>query len=190
MPLPLDLLSRSPLAPFLAGAGVVAVDVGARGGLIDDLGPAAFAVDMIGFEPEAEAHAALARAKNGTGPWRSLAVHPCALSDRDGEGSLHVTTDPQSSSLLEPDPAFLGRFAADAPFTVARTETVETRRLDTVLADHDGPPPSFLKIDVEGAELAVLAGAEKTLADVQAVKIEWSLLPFRKGQPVFGDLDA
>ncbi|MGQ9920443.1 MAG: FkbM family methyltransferase [Desulfobacca sp.] len=42
-------------------------------------------------------------------------------------------------------------------------EEVRTIPLDTFLHDHPYPPPQFLKIDVEGAELAVLRGAETIL---------------------------
>ncbi len=42
---------------------------------------------------------------------------------------------------------------------------VQTTTLDTFFRQHGGPPPQLLKIDVEGAELAVLQGAVSLLAD-------------------------
>lgn len=43
-------------------------------------------------------------------------------------------------------------------------EEVRTIPLDTLLQNHGYPPPQFLKIDVEGAELAVLRGAHMILS--------------------------
>ncbi|MEO5951971.1 MAG: FkbM family methyltransferase, partial [Chloroflexia bacterium] len=46
---------------------------------------------------------------------------------------------------------------------VERTE-VPVQRLDTLVEKMSLPAPSVLKIDIEGAEAAALAGAEKLLA--------------------------
>jgi len=45
------------------------------------------------------------------------------------------------------------------------TLKVKTIRLDDFVQENPALAPDYLKIDVEGAELAVLAGAEKLLAD-------------------------
>jgi len=48
---------------------------------------------------------------------------------------------------------------------------VATLRLDTYTSRHD-VSPDFMKIDVEGSELAVLAGAQATLAKIPALMVE------------------
>lgn len=65
---------------------------------------------------------------------------------------------------------------------VARHETVlTTATLDSLT----GPvsSPAFLKIDVQGAELEVLAGAERVLAACEVVQLEVALLPYNEGAP-------
>ncbi len=70
---------------------------------------------------------------------------------------------------------------------IARTQTVlTTRTLDEVAKDI--PNPFFLKIDVQGAELKILEGGQKTLARSEVVQMEVALLPYNQGAPIFLDV--
>ncbi len=63
-----------------------------------------------------------------------------------------------------------------------RRETVQSSRtLDEVAATLAGP--IFLKIDVQGAELEVLAGGERILSRCELVQLEVALLPYNEGAP-------
>jgi hypothetical protein len=46
----------------------------------------------------------------------------------------------------------------------AKSERVACRRLDSLSAEQDLPPPDVIKVDIEGAEDLFLAGAEECLA--------------------------
>ncbi len=61
---------------------------------------------------------------------------------------------------------------------------VEAVRLDTLVARETLPPPDLIKIDVQGAELEVLAGAAETLRGVAALVVEVSFLDYNKGGPL------
>jgi FkbM family methyltransferase len=87
-------------------------------------------------------------------------VEPYAVSDRRGTAKLRLPYGHDGSrkygrATIDPDNRF-------DPEVIARTEEieVETRRID----DYELPDVGFIKIDVEGHELAVLGGAEATLA--------------------------
>ena len=67
-----------------------------------------------------------------------------------------------------------------------REKSLVTRTLDEVAADVPGPV--FLKIDVQGAELEVLAGGMETLARAELVQLEVALLPYNEGAPVMLDV--
>ncbi len=61
---------------------------------------------------------------------------------------------------------------------------VATVRLDTLVARDKLPPPDLMKIDVQGAELEVLAGAGETLRAAAALIVEVSFVDYNKGGPL------
>jgi FkbM family methyltransferase len=109
-----------------------------------------------------------------------------------GDGSertFHLTVAPMCSSLYEPDTPLLSLFQ-QLPELVRTAETgkVKTQRLDD-LSEVVGT--DYLKLDVQGAELDVINGAEKLLREsVCVVKTEVEFVPLYKGQPLFADVDA
>lgn len=65
-----------------------------------------------------------------------------------------------------------------------RTEReIATQTLDEVAGSLLSP--TFLKIDVQGAELEVLEGAHRTLAACEVVQLEVALVPYNEGAPNF-----
>ena len=74
-----------------------------------------------------------------------------------------------------------------APGSVAPRE-VPAVTLDQVTHDRDLAPPLLVKIDVQGAELEVLAGAEHTLEKTECVVMETSLLEFFRGAPLAAEV--
>ncbi|MBX9694556.1 MAG: FkbM family methyltransferase [Cyanobacteria bacterium] len=67
---------------------------------------------------------------------------------------------------------------------------VRTVTLDRLVAERHVSPPYLVKIDVQGAELDVLAGGEKTLQNSEYVILEVSLFQFFKQGPVLCDVVA
>jgi len=80
-------------------------------------------------------------------------------------------------------------FAETSPYS---RETVQktTSSLDRLLAAGAHPVANFLKLDVQGYELEVLKGAPETLAQVEAVLMETSLVPINAGCPSFAEVIA
>ena len=62
-----------------------------------------------------------------------------------------------------------------------RTIEIEARTLDELLA-HRVRAPALLKIDVQGGELDVLAGAPTILRDIDTAFVECSFVEFYGGQ--------
>lgn len=67
---------------------------------------------------------------------------------------------------------------------------VATVRLDTLAMREKLPAPDLVKIDVQGAELEVLAGAAATLAGASALIVEVSLVDYNRGAPLIADVIA
>lgn len=67
---------------------------------------------------------------------------------------------------------------------------VRSITLDRLVAERSAPPPFLIKIDVQGAELDALAGAQKILAKTEYVLLEVSLFQFFRQGPVFCDVVA
>jgi FkbM family methyltransferase len=130
------------------------VDVGAHVGMYTVA--AALALGdrgrVLAFEPNPAARAQL-EANLALNRCTNVVVDPRAVSDTPGSTVLHVpaTPDPSFSSLEA------GRFAEGEPVPV------EATTVDRAVREH-GLRPAAVKVDVEGGELAVLAGMDETLA--------------------------
>jgi FkbM family methyltransferase len=66
--------------------------------------------------------------------------------------------------------------------------SVQTVAVDDVVREQTAPAPYFLKVDVQGAEGAVLAGAADVLGRSELVILEVSFLPFFEGGVSFHEL--
>ena len=91
------------------------------------------------------------------------------------------------TSLLEPDPATLALFEVLRPLgTVVGEAEIDTRRLDDL---EEIKRFDFLKIDVQGSELAVFKGGRANLSRAVAIQVEVSFVTLYKDQPAIGHID-
>jgi FkbM family methyltransferase len=149
---PADLITS------LVPPGRNAVDVGANRGVYAYwIAKRATAVDA--FEPQPDLARYIRRAR-----LRNVRVHEIALSDQAGTAQMLVpSSDDGLARLASPD--------ADSPVP-AQVELGATTKLSVKTLTLDSfrlPDVGFLKIDVEGHELAVLRGADDTIATSRPV---------------------
>ena len=138
-------------------SGDVAFDIGANIGLHSILlsrlvGPQG---KLHAFEPNTELVPALSCTLRELG---NATLHTIALSDRDDESTLFVPPDDSMASLKDWTTAdALG--GEGKP----RLVTCQQRQMDDLVRDGILPQPDFIKCDVEGAELLVFKGGQRTL---------------------------
>ena len=136
---------------------------------------------IVSFEPLADAHALLLRRAAADPLWQ---VAPrMAIGDRDGEVELEVSAESDMSSLL-PQSALLREISPSS--AVLRRERVEVARLDAVAQAYLAPDDRvFLKIDTQGFEPQVLAGAVSLIPRLCGLQLEMSLVECYEGEVGF-----
>lgn len=177
------------LAHFLNARGIeILFDIGAnRGQFATQMFNAGFSGEIVSFEAMPHAHAILSKAAANSGHrWTVAPVG--ALSDSEGEVEFNVNSSDATSSLLEASADLLESIPG---IRLQSKLKVPTRRLDDVAVGYGvGKRRSFIKIDVQGGEGLVLAGATETLKQVEGLQIELSLTELYAGQPLFEDVLA
>lgn len=132
---------------------------------------------IISFEPSSAAFSRLQQASSRDPGWT---CYNLALGAATGEVSLNVGEESTLSSVLMPtsDPEI------NFHFRVASQELVSIDRLDRLLPAHLSDRDTVhLKLDVQGSELEVLAGASAILPCVATVECELPLLSTYRDQP-------
>lgn len=185
------LIEASGFGPVLDEITLTCLDVGARGGFTEDLLPIARGVDAVGFEPDAAECVRLNDAAAvGAHPWRRLRFLSTALGEARGTRRLNLYRQRGCSSLLAADGGLAALFSRDDYYILDDTAEVATAPLDETSAVHGVEDASFIKLDVQGAELEILSGAQRLLTNaLLALRVEVSFVPIYKGQPLFADID-
>jgi len=163
------------------------LDVGANAGLYgSELRLYGYRGRIVSFEPLATAHAALERTARRSRDW--TAAPRMAIGDVDGEIEIQIAGNSVSSSILDMLPAH--EKAAPGSAYVGR-EKVALRRLDGVAGPYLADARRvLLKIDTQGYEHHVLAGAAGMLGRITAIQTELTLVPLYAGQRLFDEMRA
>lgn len=201
------------LAPLVAmGVSPTVVDIGARNGI--HLLPAAYNKNstLVGFEANPVEYEKLInnttdsrKAGLETPAFKKAEYHNYAAWDSETDRNFYVTVGAGACTMMgETLPAVAGRMYLGYPSSDPRSRKsfrevhgevrkvipMHTKRLDDMLgADR---VVDLLKIDVEGAELRVMKGAEGLFdnQNVLFVYTEFVALPYYADHPVFGDQHA
>lgn len=143
--------------------GSTLVDIGANVGMYSVFSAIVRTVKVFAFEPESQNYALLNANIADNGLSEQVLAFPLALSDSmqldrlylsefSGGGSCHSFAEKVGFDLKPRKAAF-----AQGAFSVTLDQLVDSGAI---------PVPDYIKLDVDGIEHKVLAGARKTLANV------------------------
>jgi FkbM family methyltransferase len=161
-------------AKGLGVAATTVVDVGVEAGT-PELYRAFPNADLLLVEPMEEWRSHLEQ----LGRSHRVHVEIAAAGRAPGEAMLHVHRVPALSSLL-------GDRVGDAQGAQERRVPVTT--VDALVERHAFGPPYVLKVDVEGAELDVIAGATRTLEFSELALLEVPLFEVVPGSAQLADV--
>ena len=160
------------------------VDLGSNsgqwiGGMLELCNPNA----VILVEPDPRMHASLEKIAHDH---KNITLLRMAAGERDGILEFNMTSDPlaAASSALKPIEE-MNRYYGFG-FDVMKTVSVPVKPLDEITAHLD--EVSFLKIDVQGYEMQVLAGAVQTLEKAKLVHMEVCFYHHYEGDTLFPEL--
>jgi FkbM family methyltransferase len=138
---------------------------------------------IIGFEPLAHR---LNERISSEGQGR-LVMLPNAIGDGSA-ATLYVNDFDATSSLYPLNRKLCADFTGLNQLRTVDTLRVETVTLDAALEPEGIEFVDFLKLDIQGAELKALQGAEKTLERTGVVHCEVEFSPIYDGQPLFPEI--
>jgi FkbM family methyltransferase len=169
-------VARKRIEVIRANGANIVLDVGAGiGQFAGWLRAEGYAGPIVSFEPVGATFLELQRHARADPIWTCVNL---ALAERDGDAVINVAGNLWSSSLL---PMRREHEVAAPASAYVGEETVRLARLDSL--NLIGPKDrAYLKIDVQGAESAVLDGAADVLDRIVAVELELSLAKLYEGQ--------
>ncbi len=153
------------------------LDVGAAvGGYGKQLRQFGYADRIVSFEPLDTPFAELSRVAARDDRWDARQV---AVGEEAGSSVINIASNSDSSSLL---PMGSAHTQASPDVGYVGQQTVRVERLDDVVDDYAVPDSRiFLKVDAQGFERQVLAGAAATLDRCRGIQLELSFIPLYEG---------
>lgn len=141
----------------IAGAvkpGSICLDIGSYHGFVGGVMAQRGAAKVICFDPLPQNVAAI-KDLMGLNPRLNLTVRAEAVGEKDGTATFEIMPESSMGKLVG------SGFQKD--YRGLETVSISVRSLDSLLAEGVFALPDLIKIDVEGAETSVLAGAHQLL---------------------------
>ena len=164
------------------------IDIGSRAGIPTRWKPLEEKLKIIGFEPDlVECNKLNEEYLN----YKSDAIfYPTALLESNKRAHIFNCNDPAVDSFYEPNSKLWARFAGGEIYKVKKKTEIVVTTLDEVFKKNNHSQADFIKIDVQGSELAVIQGAKKSLSSCFGVEVEVEFTSLYNHQPLFSDIDS
>jgi FkbM family methyltransferase len=142
--------------------------------------------NIFAFEPTPISYAQLKQKFDGNKQVRCINF---AISDSAGVIPFHLNEFSPTNSTLSTD-ASANEYWGNELLSTVETVSVQSESLDKVCQNEDIDHIDILKLDVQGAELKVLKGAERMLNErrISIIYLEIIFVPTYKGQSTYYEI--
>lgn len=171
------------LENLLGSTSISLLDVGAAGGAHERWAVYRKHIDFFAVEPDLRSADSIAR----KGAFKSETIITRGLWSEEREIILNLCREPKVSSVFTPNLTFLGIFPHPDAYDVLDRRLISVTTIDKA-ASELGTHFDSIKLDIQGAELEVLNGAESILKTSLAIEVEVEFSEAYQGQPLFDDV--
>ena len=181
----MNFLKFSKKVKLMDNNPIVVVDIGASGGSDVRWSQLTDNIKFIMFEPDKRAFESLSKMKDN-----NLVLFNSALADAKKTISFYLCKKQKVSSVFKPNYDFLKKFINKERFEIIKEIVMEADTLDNQLGGAGINDVDFIKIDTQGCEKLILAGAKNTLKNAVGLEVEVEFAPIYLEQPLFADVDS
>jgi len=178
-----DSFTKNSLTTLMPDEAISFLDVGAANGAPPRWSAIREFIDYCAVEPDPRSSGEVLQ-KETESQYRSERLITKALWNESGEVSLNLCRKAMTSSIYEPNDDFAKLFPDSNRFDIIKRIELPCTTIDEVTRN-SGLQFDAIKLDIQGAELNALIGAEKLLTRVLAIEIEVEFHELYRNQPLF-----
>ena len=181
-----DSFTKSSLTSLMSGEAISFLDVGAANGAPPRWSAVCEFIDYCAVEPDPRSGSEVLHQETES-QYNSERLITKALWNESGEISLNLCRKAMTSSIYVPNSDFAKLFPDSSRFDIIERINLPCTTIDAV-TKNSGLQFDAIKLDIQGAELNALVGAEKSLTSVLAIEVEVEFYELYRNQPLFDDV--
>ena len=165
------------------GFNINLLDIGAAGNIEPRWLKIAKYINYVGIEPDDRSNKDLQNNYN----CKSYKAVDTFLWDKKEDLTFYICKKPTCSSLLQPNREFLNKFKDSNRHDVVKKKKIKS---STIHNEFSKLEIDFIKIDTQGAELKILKGGEKEMANCLGLEIEVQFAELYKNASLFDQINS